>query len=730
MQAVILVGGEGTRLRPLTSTVPKPVVPLVDRPFIVYMLEWLRGHGVDDVIMSCGFLATGVRNVLGDGSQLRHPPALRRGARAARHRRRAEVRRGPARRALPHAQRRRPHRPRPQRADRPARGDRRGRHARARAGRRTRRATASCACTTTARSRSSSRSRRPTSDRHEPHLRRRLRARALGARPDPARPQRLDRARGLARARRRRASTASPTTAYWIDIGTPERYLQATFDILEGNVATAVAERLGDGFLAVDAAAQVDGRVVPPAVVERGATIAAGAHVGSLAVLGEGVSVGAGSIVERCVVLHGAEIGADCVLRDCIVAAGARIGDRHAGRRRRDARRGRDGRAPTTSSRAARECSPAWRYPMAASPSERSTVQHEQLELDRERSAGRHVRPAHRHRRPARAPARRAVEGRVRAAWSRGTRPAASSSPAWAARRSAASLARAMLGDHASRPILAVARVRPAGVDDARHDRPVRVLLGQHRGDARLLRGRRARSARGASSSRAAASSPSSRAPTACPVIPVAGGFQPRAAVAYMTVAALEVAALCGAGPRMGSEIDVAADHLEQLVVEWGPEGAEDSQAKTLARALHGSVPVDRRRRADARRSPTAGRRQINENAKIPAFAHELPELDHNEIVGWRARPRSGASPRSSSTTPTRIRASRSASTLTARAHRAHGAAGTHRRRVARPHGRRARLLARAARRPRVALRRGAARRRPEPVDVLDRLKAELAGAE
>jgi len=68
VQAVILVGGEGTRLRPLTSTVPKPVVPLVDRPFISFMLEWLREHGIDDVIMSCGFLATSVRNVLGDGS--------------------------------------------------------------------------------------------------------------------------------------------------------------------------------------------------------------------------------------------------------------------------------------------------------------------------------------------------------------------------------------------------------------------------------------------------------------------------------------------------------------------------------------------------------------------------------------------------------------------------------------------------------------------------------------
>src|SRR5215212_8077993 len=67
MQALILAGGEGTRLRPLTSRVPKPVVPLVDRPFIAFMLEWLRRHGVDDVVMSCGFLADGVRAVLGDG---------------------------------------------------------------------------------------------------------------------------------------------------------------------------------------------------------------------------------------------------------------------------------------------------------------------------------------------------------------------------------------------------------------------------------------------------------------------------------------------------------------------------------------------------------------------------------------------------------------------------------------------------------------------------------------
>ena len=68
------------------------------------------------------------------------------------------------------------------------------------------------------------------------------------------------------------------------------------------------------------------------------------------------------------------------------------------------------------------------------------------------------------------------------------------------------------------------------------------------------------------------------------PVIPLPGGFQPRAAVAYMTVAALEVAALCGAGPRLTSEIDVAAAHTEQLVAEWGPDAARTrSRRRSLA---------------------------------------------------------------------------------------------------------------------------------------------------
>jgi mannose-1-phosphate guanylyltransferase len=116
--------------------------------------------------------------------------------------------------------------------------------------------------------------------------------------------------------------------AYWLDIGTPDRYLQGTFDIIEGKVNTAVIDRLGDGYLAVADDAVVEGRAIPPALVGSGAEIASGAQVGSLVVLGDGARVGEGSIVERAVVLQGAEIGDGCVVRDCIVAAGARIGDR------------------------------------------------------------------------------------------------------------------------------------------------------------------------------------------------------------------------------------------------------------------------------------------------------------------------------------------------------------------------------------------------------------------
>ncbi len=70
MRAVILAGGEGTRLRPLTLSTPKPVVPVVDRPFLRHQLELLARAGVRDVVLSLAYRPERVEAVFGDGSAL------------------------------------------------------------------------------------------------------------------------------------------------------------------------------------------------------------------------------------------------------------------------------------------------------------------------------------------------------------------------------------------------------------------------------------------------------------------------------------------------------------------------------------------------------------------------------------------------------------------------------------------------------------------------------------
>jgi NDP-sugar pyrophosphorylase family protein len=73
MRAVILVGGEGTRLRPLTLEVPKPIVPVVDRPFLTHQLDLLASAGIRDVVFSVAYRPEKIQAVFGDGrSQGRH----------------------------------------------------------------------------------------------------------------------------------------------------------------------------------------------------------------------------------------------------------------------------------------------------------------------------------------------------------------------------------------------------------------------------------------------------------------------------------------------------------------------------------------------------------------------------------------------------------------------------------------------------------------------------------
>ena len=70
MRAVVMAGGEGTRLRPLTSNQPKPMVPIVGKPCMEHILELLREHGFTDVVVTVAFLPQAIRTYFGDGENL------------------------------------------------------------------------------------------------------------------------------------------------------------------------------------------------------------------------------------------------------------------------------------------------------------------------------------------------------------------------------------------------------------------------------------------------------------------------------------------------------------------------------------------------------------------------------------------------------------------------------------------------------------------------------------
>ena len=325
MQALILAGGEGTRLRPLTSTLPKPVVPLVDRPFISFMLDWLRGHGVDDIVMSCGFLAGGVRDVLGDGETygvriryVEEPRPLGTGG------------------ALKFAESLLADRFLMLNGDVLTDMDLTAQIAQHEATG----AVATLALT-------------PVEDPSAYGLVRLHDDNRVKEFVEKPSPDQIDTNTISAGAYVLERSVLDLLTAdrpasierdvfprlvgnglfghvsegYCLDIGTPDRYLEGTFDLLEGTVASPLRERMGDGYLAIADDVQNAGRIVPSALVESGCRIGAGARIGGRAVLEAGVTIGAGTIVESAVVMQGAVVGAHCVLRNCIVAGGVSIGD-------------------------------------------------------------------------------------------------------------------------------------------------------------------------------------------------------------------------------------------------------------------------------------------------------------------------------------------------------------------------------------------------------------------
>jgi NDP-sugar pyrophosphorylase family protein len=303
MKAVVLVGGEGTRLRPLTLTSPKPLLPIANRPFLERQLEWLARYGVDEVVLSLGYRAdvfhehfpndrfgavrlhykvedeplgtAGAIKYAADGIDERFLvcngdvlTSLDLGAMVAFH----DARGAEATISLSEVE------------DPSAFG----------------------VVPTTADGRVIAFVEKPPRERAptkwinagtyvlEPQFLRRIPPRLNVSVERETFPRMLEEAGGL---------FAFKTDAYWLDIGTPEKYVQAHLDVLRGAVGDQPAT---DVLLAA------------------GASVAPDAFV-SASVLGPDARIDSGAKVERSVLLAGAHVAADAQLTNSIVGSRGRV---------------------------------------------------------------------------------------------------------------------------------------------------------------------------------------------------------------------------------------------------------------------------------------------------------------------------------------------------------------------------------------------------------------------
>jgi mannose-1-phosphate guanylyltransferase len=343
-QAIILVGGEGTRLRPVTSRVPKPVAPVVERPFVAYILDDLVRHGVERAIFSTGYLAEAIEAQIGDGSgyglsvdyAVEAEPLGTAGAVANCAEKLEEgsffVFNGDVLSDVD---------------------------------------LTALATLHIAKGGMGTIFLTPVEDPRRyglVELREDASVASFLEKPGEWHGTALINAgvyvlehevldmiplgrlfsieRGVFPPLAQAGSLYGYVgSGYWRDIGTPESYLQAHFDILERTVRTSVGDMLGEQYLYVAASADIDGgaRIVPPCYVGENARVEAGARVGPLAVLGAGsvvaegatilesviqagVVVGAHAQVERSIVVRESRIGAGTQLHSAVLGEGSRVG--------------------------------------------------------------------------------------------------------------------------------------------------------------------------------------------------------------------------------------------------------------------------------------------------------------------------------------------------------------------------------------------------------------------
>jgi mannose-1-phosphate guanylyltransferase len=307
LQALVLAGGEGTRLRPLTLTVPKPAMPLAGRPFLTFMLDWLASHGVAESILSCGYRSDGVRRVLGDiyeGMRLRYVIEEEALGTA-----------GPIRLA----------------ADSGVLAERflvlngdtltdfdltaeLAQHERT--GAEGTLALAGVEDTASYGVVPTDAGGRVTEflEKIDDPPTNRINAgayvleRSVAERIEPGRAVSFEREIFPAMAREG-VLYGFMAEGYWIDIGTPERYLEATYDLLARRVASRLPPSDETGSLIY------------------AGSITSGARIGPQSVVGAHCVVGEGSLVERSVLHESVRVGHDCLVTDAVLAEGVRMGD-------------------------------------------------------------------------------------------------------------------------------------------------------------------------------------------------------------------------------------------------------------------------------------------------------------------------------------------------------------------------------------------------------------------
>ena len=329
MNAIILVGGEGTRLRPLTSNLPKPMVPLANRPFLGYQLELLRKYGIRDIVFAVSYKMERIKDFYKDGSHwgvriryaIEKKPLGTGGAikNAWNFSRSIGWGRG---------------------ASVIFNGDTLSdmKLNRVLKTHRWRRADATLVLTKVEDPtkfgvvefgltwRVKKFVEKPGWDEvkshwisagtyiFEPHVFEMIPDYRVASVERELFPMLLEKKMRL---------FAYPSRNYWLDIGTPQNYLQANDDILEGRVAIShPREKVGRG---IKTQLPRSGTYVKPYLIGNGCTVGQDVRI-EKSVIGNGVVLGKGSLLERAILWDGVRIGEGSILKGCILGRNCRIG--------------------------------------------------------------------------------------------------------------------------------------------------------------------------------------------------------------------------------------------------------------------------------------------------------------------------------------------------------------------------------------------------------------------